>query len=98
MINKILEERGSRYGDFEDNATMAQGLKETMRLSETWLLKPAVVQEALDNIQQKIARIINGDHLWIDSVTDIIGYATLMKDSMENLNGCSQNDEEDLST
>lgn len=89
MIENILEQRGKRYGDFADNAELSQALKETMRCAEHWDLKPAYVREALDNIQQKIARIINGDHLWTDSVIDIVGYATLMQSQMEGQNAYS---------
>ena len=35
--------------------------------------------EALDMIQHKIARILNGDPNYIDSWTDIIGYARLVE-------------------
>ena len=97
MIDQILIQRGKRYGDFEDNADLSQALKDTMRTAEYWELKPPFIREALDNIQAKIARMLNGDHLWIDSVTDIIGYATLMKECIDILNGETNEKEERIS-
>jgi len=83
MIDEILEERGSRYGNFEDNAYIAQGLKDTMRQAEGWSVKPSTVCEALDQIQSKIARILNGDEGYPDNWVDIIGYAQLVMNEIQ---------------
>lgn len=78
MIDQILSQRGKRYGDFEDNADLSQSLKVVMRDQDNWYSKNAMTCEALDNIQQKIARIINGDERYADNWVDIIGYAQLV--------------------
>lgn len=78
MIDQILIQRGKRYGFFEDNAYISQGLKETMRQSDNWAVKPSTVCEALDQIQCKIARILSGDDRYLDNWIDIIGYAQLV--------------------
>ena len=86
-IQNTLEERGNRYGTFEDNAALCQELKDAIhaRMDDTFT---AVHKEALDMICHKIARIVNGDPDSIDSWHDISGYATLVVDHLkERLNG-----------
>jgi hypothetical protein len=39
-------------------------------------------KEALEMIQHKIARILNGDPDYVDSWTDIAGYSTLVADRL----------------
>lgn len=83
-VKEVLSERGSRYGKFAGQAILSQTLKNTMRLSDNWSkLSPHQI-EALDMIQHKIARILNGDPNYDDSWRDIAGYATLIE---RNLNG-----------
>ena len=78
-IDKTLEERGGRYGEFFQNAELAQDLKDVLRRAESWADLPYDICEALEMIQHKIARILNGDPNYIDSWTDIIGYARLVE-------------------
>lgn len=75
-IGEILEERGSRYGSFEDNATTSQELKVFLDKSEAPL--SYVQREALEMIFHKISRILNGDPDYDDSWRDIAGYAELV--------------------
>jgi hypothetical protein len=79
-INKVLTERGTRYGSFKDHAIVAQTLKSVVAqfLYQNKKQLDADMREALDMICHKMARIINGDHTYIDSWTDIAGYATLV--------------------
>lgn len=37
-------------------------------------------------IQHKIARLLNGDLTYLDNIFDIVGYATLIKNHMEENN------------
>lgn len=79
-VENILDERGSRYGEFKDHASISQSLKLLINLEIT---KRAKIlqndqQEALEMICHKIARIINGDPNYADSWIDIAGYATLI--------------------
>ena len=79
-INDTLEERGNRYGDFTDHAAVSQNLKETMRMHEQWEGLPTTHKEALDMIQHKIGRILNGDPNYEDNWHDIAGYAMLSEE------------------
>ena len=80
----IITERGSRYGKFKDGAEIMQSLKDTMRDVDGWNNMTASQKEALDMIQHKIGRILNGDPTYDDSWKDIAGYATLI---VNELNG-----------
>lgn len=85
-IADTLSERGNRYGRFEDHAMLAQALKYEMRRAPKWRQLADDQREALEMIQHKIARILNGDPDYADSWHDIAGYATLIDD---RLNGNS---------
>ncbi len=84
-INRVLEERGSRYGNFEDHASITQNLKALVAsMLENRKKKLADdQQEALDMIFHKIGRIVNGDPDYADSWVDIAGYAKLVADRLE---------------
>ena len=56
-IQKTLKERGSRYGEFADNAEISQMLKQTMRSAKNWELLTYAQQEALEMVQHKISRM-----------------------------------------
>lgn len=77
-IGAIITERGTRYGKFKDGADIMQSLKDTMRDVDGWNNLTASQKEALDMIQHKIGRILNGDPTYDDSWKDIAGYATLI--------------------
>lgn len=80
----LIAERGTRYGKFKDGAEIMQSLKDTMRDVDGWNNLTASQKEALDMIQHKIGRILNGDPTYDDSWKDIAGYATLI---INELNG-----------
>ena len=80
----LITERGTRYGKFKDGADIMQSLKDTMRDVDGWNNLTASQKEALDMIQHKIGRILNGDPTYDDSWKDIAGYATLI---VNELNG-----------
>lgn len=83
-IRSILEERGKRYGSFEDHALISQALRGvTLTHSDGRLLMKPFQKEAIDMILHKIARILNGDPDYIDSWADIGGYAQLVVDILE---------------
>ena len=60
-INNILDERGSRYGDFSSNATTTQLIKQAINLGDTTDKLSFYQREALEMIAHKISRIVNGD-------------------------------------
>ena len=79
-INKTLNEREENYGVFSGQAYKAQSLKEIMHDSDEWFLLTMSQKEALDMIQHKIARILNGKgNDYADNWHDIAGYATLIE-------------------
>lgn len=83
-IDETLNERGTYYGPFIDNAMTAQLLKYTAHNTQQWENLDADQQEAIDMICAKLSRILSGanpDH--IDNWTDIAGYATLVKNRLE---------------
>ena len=82
-IDKTLTERGSRYGSFNDLAQISQALKEAMRATPGWAKLTASQKEALEMVQHKVARMLNGDPTYEDNAVDIVGYATLMMKNMQ---------------
>lgn len=83
-VSNTLNARNERYGAFSGQASITQALKNLMRQSPRWNDLDSDMAEALDMIQHKIARILNGDPKYADSWHDIAGYATLVD---KRLNG-----------
>lgn len=83
QIDKTLAERGSRYGSFADMAAISQALCEVMRATPGWKKLTPSQKEALEMIQHKIARMLNGDPTYEDNAVDIVGYSTLMLKNMQ---------------
>lgn len=83
-IDATVEERGNRYGAFKDGADIMQELKGVMRSTRNWSNLTPSQREALEMIQHKVGRILNGDPNYTDSWHDIQGYARLIE---EELNG-----------
>lgn len=83
-INNILDERGSRYGDFSSNATTTQLIKQAINLGDTTNKLSFYQREALEMIAHKISRIVNGDANYMDSWVDIVGYAQLVIDKLQH--------------
>lgn len=78
-INDTLNERGSRYGTFRDHAIISQSLQAVMHETRGWQRLAPDQREALEMIQHKVARILNGDPDYADSWHDIAGYAALVE-------------------
>ena len=87
MIDKILDERGARYGKFKNHANISQRLKYVV--ADALSNRKGVIEddqhEALDMICHKIARIVNGDPDYADSWVDIAGYAQLVADRLQGI-------------
>lgn len=83
-IDATVEERENRYGAFKDGADIMQELKSVMRSTPSWSNLTPSQREALEMIQHKVGRILNGDPNYTDSWHDIKGYAHLIE---EELNG-----------
>jgi len=82
-VNEMLAGREARYGTFEGHARISQDLKSVMHERSGWdRLKPDQ-REALEMVQHKVARILNGDPNYADNWIDIAGYATLVANRLE---------------
>lgn len=82
-IQETLAERGSRYGDFFEHATITQNLKRAMAASPNWSVLSDDMKEALEMVAHKMGRILNGDPDYDDSWRDIIGYTQLVLNRLE---------------
>lgn len=82
-VDEVLDERGSRYGTFKGTADVAQKIKHSIKNSDNWHKLAPDQKEALDLIATKLGRIVNGDPDYVDSWTDIAGYAKLVADRLE---------------
>lgn len=86
-IEDTLQERGTRYGAFEEHATIAQAIQDAFRVyPEKWNRLPPVVKQGFTTIADKIARTLNGDEYYEDNYHDIIGYAKLIEDWVKKIN------------
>lgn len=83
MVEKVLEERGNQYGSFVENSYVAQSLKRTIKLSPNGFKFPDHIQESLDMICHKIARVCCGNYMYADNFVDISGYAQLIVKQLE---------------
>lgn len=81
-VEQTLSERGTRYGDFSDNARVSQNLKQFLEDEPGWQQLDHLHREALSMIFQKISRIINGDPDYADNWHDIQGYARLVEERL----------------
>ena len=86
-VDQTLDERGARYGRFKDQAYISQNLKGALHRATLFSGKDLDpdMQEALEMILHKIARIINGDANYVDSWHDISGYAKLVEDRLNGI-------------
>ncbi len=84
-IDKILEERGKRYGDAFEQFSLAQDLKMTLSLAmangQTYVA--GYQKEAMDMICTKLSRIVVGDPSYIDNWDDIAGYASCVSKAIK---------------
>lgn len=81
-IESLVTERGNRYGKFSDGAKIMRALKCVMHNTDGWSRLTDSQREALDMIQHKIGRILNGDPAYDDNWKDIAGYAKLIADEL----------------
>jgi hypothetical protein len=79
-IEDTLKDRGAKYGDFTDHARISQDLKQVMMATPGWQRLTSDKREALEMVQHKIARILNGNPEYADNWHDICGYSKLAED------------------
>jgi hypothetical protein len=78
-LSPFLAERRKTHGDFKVTATISQELKYIFRQGNLNNPNP-IIEEALDNIAIKLARILAGNAYVADHWDDIAGYAGLASD------------------
>jgi hypothetical protein len=93
-IDATLNERGSRYGDFRTQAMLTQVFMNTFNQHYYGVRKDSkpldpVIAEGVHMVFHKLARIANGDPLYIDTVRDISGYMKLIQDYLMTVNGAT---------
>lgn len=81
-VDKTLQERGERYGEFPQHAHYTQHMKTLFKTSPNWINMSPAKKESLEMIAHKIGRILNGDPDYADSWHDIAGYAKLVEDEL----------------
>lgn len=81
-IESLVTERGNRYGKFADGAKIMRSLKAVMHNTDGWSRLTDSQREALDMIQHKTGRILNGDPAYDDNWKDIAGYSKLIADEL----------------
>jgi hypothetical protein len=86
MLEKILAERGKRYGSFEDNAIVTNKIFTTLtNLIAAYESELSSIQiEALHMLSHKLSRIIVGDSQYSDSWHDAAGYMALVANYLDN--------------
>ena len=77
-LEDVLRQRGDRYGEFADNAHIAQELKAVLERGENYHKLDDTQTEGLSMICTKISRIITGDPDYDDNWKDIAGFAELV--------------------
>lgn len=83
-INEILDDRNKKYGNYIDQAAVAEHIREALRAALRHRPLPSADQaDALHMIAVKLSRICNGDPDYADNWRDIAGYATLVADRLE---------------
>lgn len=83
-IKDTLKERGSRYGNFMQQAQIERALRCVLESTEGWENLAADQKSAIEMVCVKLARILNGDPNYDDNWRDIAGYAQLI---VNRLNG-----------
>ena len=89
-INDILEERGSNYGEFKNQAMLSKHLRAEFfyhhQLYGQGEIEP-YIEEGITMVLHKLARLANGKIDYIDGYRDIIGYAQLIVNELEKTDG-----------
>jgi hypothetical protein len=80
-LEKTLKDRGSKYGNYLEQATITRKLADA--IPDSFGRKAAPDQhDAVYMILVKLSRIANGDPNYADNWLDIAGYAKLVADRL----------------
>jgi UDP-N-acetylmuramoylalanine-D-glutamate ligase len=81
-IGFTIDERQRQYGDIAETASIDIALSEVMRETQGWEDLSDIQIHCLNQINVKIARILNQGQNHKDNWHDIQGYAKLVEDSL----------------
>jgi len=76
-VNEILTQREKTHGKYADVAKLAQTFKEIIHDTPNWEKLNDGQKESLEMICNKMGRLLNGDHNFVDHWDDGAGYFTL---------------------
>jgi hypothetical protein len=92
-IATTLNARGDRYGNFATQAGLSQYLRNAVVQHYIQTHPdgnlPTFILEGISMICHKLARIANGDPLYIDTWRDISGYSKLVVDILDAYPGAT---------
>ena len=77
QTERLLEDRGTTHGSFENNARVSQYIKRAFRNESGWHSLTDVEREAMDMIALKFSRVLSGKSLEKQHWEDVVGYAQL---------------------
>ncbi|XWY20082.1 DUF6378 domain-containing protein [Bisgaard Taxon 45] len=83
-IKKVLNDRQNTHGSFRMNATITQSMERYLKIGDSYQSWSPGQKEAAHMILQKLSRAANGDPTHRDTWLDIVGYATLALESIDN--------------
>lgn len=94
---ETLDQRGVSYGTYHTGANLTQALygivmKHYSNIhaeEENAKPLPPFIAESIHMICGKLARAVNGDPFFIDSWRDISGYATLVAETLNGVDGAT---------
>lgn len=92
-INKVLEQRGEKYGEYTDLAELLDQIVTAYESSKNWRNLEPYMRISLFMDAMKTVRILNGDCREMDSWVDKQGYIQLVVTELEG----EQNDEQSAS-
>lgn len=81
-IDAMLAERGTTYGEYPVGAKIAIDMFDVAQASPSYRKMTAAQQYAVFMILAKLSRALNGDPNHIDDWADVVGYATLVLNTL----------------
>jgi hypothetical protein len=76
-VEATLARRGGVHGRWESNAIVSCAILDALALGDGWRALDPVSRAALNQIANKMCRIVSGDATFVDHWHDIQGYARL---------------------
>jgi hypothetical protein len=91
-IQTVLAERATTHGDYKEQAAFAQQFKRMMRAGRNWERLDYYQAQSMEAFCDKASRILSGNFNEIDHWRDVAGYATLVVQELEALQGLTAPD------